>query len=345
MIDFYVGGYARPEQAGIKRFHLDPETLEYRQVAEFSGLANPSWLLKHPEKPVLYAVEELTPEGRVLALAIRPDGGLERLGESLPSGGADPCHLSLSPDGRWLFAANYTSGSLSVFALGADGAIAGRSDFRQHAIEAPGAIPTRQERAHVHFTLCDGGRVFVCDLGSNTVFVYGWDNERGRLVDTDARLPFPPASGPRHLALSADGKRLYVLCELTSAVHVFGQDACGAWQPVQAVPAIPDFDAFETFNWSVGAAIHFADARTLYVSNRGHQSLVRFDVGADGRLSGRRTIPSGGKTPRDFLPVGGLLLAANQDSDALAVLRADGDGAPVARIPAIKPTCVCLIGA
>ena len=37
------------------------------------------------------------------------------------SGGADPCHLLLAPDARTLYVANYSSGTLGVLPLDADG--------------------------------------------------------------------------------------------------------------------------------------------------------------------------------------------------------------------------------
>lgn len=53
--------------------------------------------------------------------------------KEMPSGGADPCHLSLDGRENFLMAANYTSGSLAVFALDEQGHLQGsRCDFWQH---------------------------------------------------------------------------------------------------------------------------------------------------------------------------------------------------------------------
>src|SRR5438105_2412744 len=67
-----------------------------------------SWLTWHPRLPVLYAVHELA-EGAVCAVALGPDDTPRVLG-TLPTGGAAPCHLAVTPDGRHLLAANYGSG-------------------------------------------------------------------------------------------------------------------------------------------------------------------------------------------------------------------------------------------
>ena len=343
MFDFYVGGYARADQPGIRRFSLDPGTGVIRPGTAFTGLEDPSWLLHHPAKPVLYAVEELTPNGRIAAL-VETEGGLEQVC-SLPSGGADPCHLALSPDGRFLFCANYSSGSLSVFALDADGIPTGMSDHRQHALTAQGGVPKRQEAAHVHFSLCDGVQVFVNDLGLDRTLIYAWDGAAGRLGAIARELAFPAGSGPRHLAMGAGGRFLYVLCELTGTVHAFKKDAQG-WRGIQTVSALPEgFDGFAACDRAVGAAIRVAGGR-LYASCRGSDSIAAFDVAGDGTLYARRIVPSGGRTPRDILLLGDWLIATNQDSDAFTLFRRGADGGLMpfgAGVEAVRPSCICVV--
>ena len=338
----YLGGYARPGEAGIRKYSFDPRTGGCVLEAAYDRLMNPSWLLCHPRKVVLYAVEELTPEGRIVALSM--EGNVLRPLRALPSGGADPCHLSLSPDGRYLFAANYTSGSLAVFALDEAGVPTEMSDFVQHRMDAPGVNPVRQECAHVHFSLCDGSHVYVCDLGMDAVLVYGWDAVRGKLIDSGARIRLPGGAGPRHLAFSDDMRFLYVLCELRSEVHVFARDPGGNWQNIQAVSTVPEeFEGFADYRYSTGAAIRIVDDGTLCASNRGHDSLALFSIGADGRLSGRRILSSGGRTPRDFQVAGDCLIAANQDDGRISVFRRTADMEWIGgECAGGHPSCVCL---
>ena len=346
-VGFFVSGYARPGQPGILKCRLDPQTGDIETLAAHDELRKPSWVLCHPEKPLLYSVEEFGPEGALAVLDIS-GGGMRKLG-SWSTRGADPCHLSLTPDLKHLLVYNYTGGSLAVFALGSDGMPQGMTDFRQHrfADGAPaGGIPGRQAEPHVHFALCDGERVFVNDLGMNRVFLYGWDNARGALRDDPEAIEFPDAAGPRHLAFGGDGARLYVLCELSAEIHVFSRGGDGRWRREQIAPVLPeDFGDFAKYDWSVSAALHFADARTLCASSRGHNSLAVFDVDGDGRLSNRRIFASGGVTPREFMIAGDWLLVANQDSDRVARFRREGAGYVPAGpgLEAVRPTCLCRI--
>src|SRR5258707_9082322 len=63
-----------------------------------------------------------------------------------------------------------------------------------------------------------------------------------------------------------------------------------------------------------------AAGRFLYASNRGHDSIAIFAIDPSrGTLTQIQTVPTQGKTPRNFVidPTGKYLLAANQDSDQI----------------------------
>lgn len=337
---FYVGGYAEPGQNGLLKCAYDGEGIDVIDAND--ELRNPSWITAHPSKGLIYAVEELSPEGAVAVLA--EERGHMRVLAKVPSKGADPCHIAITPDGRHLLVSNYTGGSLSVYAMDEDGLPTRMTDHIQHRMDdARRGIgnPLRQDGPHIHFSYCDGKRVYINDLGLNRVFVYGWDGEAGRLIDRGQSIDFPEGSGPRHLAFNESGDRMYVLCELSATIHVFRREPERGWRRAQVVRTVPeDFMDFEKYAWSCGAAIHFAGSQTLCASTRGHDSLAVFAVGEDGLLGERRLIPSGGRTPRDFMPIPGGFLVANQGSDAVCALRREDD--PVkTRIPALAPTCIC----
>ena len=67
----------------------------------------------------------------------------------VPSMGDDPCHLSVDPQGRFLVATNYSSGSFIVYKL------TNGLPTHVHAIilhEGHGNDPVRQESPHPHST-------------------------------------------------------------------------------------------------------------------------------------------------------------------------------------------------
>src|SRR5690606_2120610 len=82
---------------------------------------NPMYLAMPDGGRVLYTVHEAG-EGRVSAWQV-DDDTLRPLGESRPTGGNGPCHLSIHPSGRYLLTADYGSGSISVQPIADDGSL------------------------------------------------------------------------------------------------------------------------------------------------------------------------------------------------------------------------------
>ena len=73
-------------------------------------MVNPSFVIESRDGRFLYAVNENT-KGEVTAL----DASTLKVINKVATGGADPCHLTLDPSGKFLITADYSSGSLSVF--------------------------------------------------------------------------------------------------------------------------------------------------------------------------------------------------------------------------------------
>jgi len=57
-IELYAGGYAPADQPGIHACTFDDATGELTMHFSFSGIANPSYVLVHPNGRWLYAVSE-----------------------------------------------------------------------------------------------------------------------------------------------------------------------------------------------------------------------------------------------------------------------------------------------
>ncbi len=334
--EFYTGSYALEGEEGILRFRLDTEARTLEKRSAFSGIHHPSYLCPNQNRGLLYAVQEQVTEGMIHCLRIGKQGLTKDT--ALPSGGADPCHLSMSRKQNTLYVANYTGGSLAAFELKEDGGLKGRKDLRQH--EGKGANPLRQECAHVHFSEEHDGLLHVTDLGQDQVFLYR--EEGGVLKDTGRRLMLSAGYGPRHLAFGPAGLPIiYVLCELAGKIVVFKKEET-EYEMIQEADTLPADFAGE----NISAAVK-RSGNLLFASNRGHDSIAVFHIRTDGSLSPAGIFPSGGKTPRDFELFGNFLVAANQDSDSLTVLeldRTEGTLSPTelgARL--VRPCCICSI--
>jgi len=336
----YVGTYTGPKSQGIYVFRLQAENPAVSQNITLVplGLAaassNPSFLALDLKRRLLFAVNEVSefdgkPTGAVSAFAIDKTKGTLALINQQPSMGAGPCHLVLDGSGRHLLVANYGSGSVSVLPVAADGRLGVASDVVQHT--GSSVNPERQKGPHAHCVTIDRANrfVFVCDLGLDKVLAYRFDARRGTLTPHDP--PFAqvkPGAGPRHMVFRPDGRFAYVVNELSSTVTTFRYDAnAGALHDLQTVSTLPE--QFDGANTGAEVDVH-PSGKWLYVSNRGHNSVVLFNVDSNtGRLTYVEEQGTGGFKPRHFGidPSATYLAVGNQDSDTILVARIDaGNG-------------------
>ena len=348
----YVGTYTVGTRSeGIYLVRMDRRSGRLQRVGSVDAGANPSFLGTHPNGRCLYAVKELEqyngqPTGAVSAFAIAKDtGALTRLNEQ-PSGGGAPCFVSVDKSGRVALVANYAGGSVALLPIQANGALAPAAHVVQHTGKGPNA--ERQAAPHAHCILADPSNRFAlaADLGADRVFVYHLDLE-GRslrhIEEGDAVMR--AGAGPRHIAFHPTLPLVFVANELDSTVATLRFDAeRGALSPLDTRSTVPA--GWTGTNYP--ADIHLAaSGRTLYLSNRGHNSIAVFSVAeSTGALVLDQTISTEGDWPRNFSldPTGRWLLVANQRSDSVVVFGRDPENGRLTPTPQriALPSPVCL---
>lgn len=305
-------------------------------------LANPSFLTVDEAAGRIYAVNE-TKEfqgvygGGVTEITLTADGEMQVVAAH-PTGGTDPCHIALSPDKSRLGIANFADGSVSFFRLDGAGRITGEMQHIQH--HGSSVHPVRQKGPHAHSVIFDGdGHALVPDLGMDRLVCYDIQGADAQ-PDPAHTVTVSPGNGPRFGEFSPDRKHFYLINELASSVTHF---TChqGEMRECETVSTLPEDFAGE----NICSDLHIApDGRTLYASNRGHDSLTVFCVGADGGLTLMQRVSCHGRTPRNFAltPDGTALLVGNQDSDTIAVFGVTQDGGLSFRRCVDFPTPVCI---
>jgi len=330
----YIGTFTSPGGAsngsvGIYSFHWNPATGSLSDIRAAAVTNNPSFLALHPNGRFLYAVNEGTSGevDQISAFAIddsRSSGRLRDLG-AVSSMGLGPCHLSLDASARWLFAANYRSGSIAVYPIRSDGTL-GRAQQTIQQQDSPtrdGAI--KSPHAHEVVQSPDSRFVLSVDLGLDKIFVYRFDALSGSLsVNNPPAMQFPAGYGPRHIVFSKDAHKLYVLTEPTAKLITLSWDAVRGALMQLAESSIQPPDA----SWPPsGAELALsANGRFIYASNRAQSnSIAAFRIDHKGIPTPIASIASGGTTPRFITidPSGRFLLAANQDSNDIATFRID----------------------
>ena len=240
--------------------------------------------------------------------------------------GADPCHAALSPDGRLLAVANYSSGSVAVWRIDRR---TGRPLGEAKLVTHKGSGPNRARQAgpHAHWVgFAMGGKLLhAVDLGADAIFAHVVDPRSGTIVSSSIAYHAPAGSGPRHLARHPHLPIAYLVSELANTVTVLARHRDGTFTAKDTRSTLPT--QFQGSSTAAHIAVN-SSATRLYVSNRGHDSIAVFAIGGDGGLTLLQHAGAGGRGPRLFLLIEerGEMLVANQRSGNVARLALEKDG-------------------
>lgn len=313
----YVGCRTTRERKAIGRglavYRVTDGGWEQLQLVE--GLRNPSYLCIHPTQPRLYAVHGDFSE--VSSFSIGPDGLLAQVAEQCTRG-VNPVHLALTPSARWLLVANYASGNVVTMRVSDEGKLGAVA----HVVHLPGenGPHAQQDGSHPH-QICfapDGRHALVPDKGLDVVFSLSINEDTGhlRIAATSA---MPTGSGPRHMTFHPSLPLAYIVGELDRTVLTARHDSSnGHLAVLGASPSVPA----GVSEGSAAGIVLSPDCRFLFVSNRGHDSVVAYPIGSTGELGTAAWIPAGG-TPRFITrsPVDGSLVVAREDGHSIAALQ------------------------
>ena len=304
-------GFVNGKAAGIYTCRLNRATGELTVVDSMGGIGNPSFLTVSPNKKYLYSVAENggTPEqrfGSVVAYKITEGGKLLKINE-VSSYGAAPCHIETDVVGKRVYVSNYSTGNVLSYSVNADGGLSDSISMHQHKGDSIAW-------AHQCLQSPDGKYLLSCDKGADKIFVYQYAPD-ARLIPLSKRdISLAKGAGPRHLAFNPKNPTLfYVINEVNNTINsvTFGERST-INETVSTLPA-----DFKGQNTTAEIAVH-PNGKFVYGSNRGHNSIVAFQVNeTTGKLTLVGHFSTQGSAPRNFMitPDGSLLLAANQNSD------------------------------
>lgn len=274
----------------------------------------------HAANGVRYLLDEQT-EGRLGVY----DATMKLLGV-FPALGADPCHAALSPDGRTLAVANYSSGSVTLWRLDRKSGLP-VDEAQKIAHQGSGPNQRRQAEPHAHWVgFARGGYILhAVDLGADAVFAHRVDPATSRVVDSSIAYRAAPGSGPRHLAWHPRLPVAYLFAELANTVTLLRANRDGSFSAGATHSTVPA--GYDGPSSGAHIAVNRAGSH-LYLSNRGHDSVAVFAIARDGELKLIQHVSCGGHWPRLFLlrEDRGELLVANERSGNVAVLRIQPDG-------------------
>lgn len=341
---FYITSAGNKEgaPAAIYTSTLDVATGKISPVETAIEVQNPYTVAISKDGKTLYCAHI----GAATIGAYRVDGKKLTLLNEKPSEGGAPCHLFVDATGRNLFVSNYSGASLISLRLNEDGSLGERT--AQFSFPAPTDDPTGKNKAHGHGTYADPENRFVyaCDLGSDFLWRFAFDAEKGTLTPVDSNeAVVPNQHGPRHLALHPNGKFLYTGNEKGVTVTAFSRDAAtGKLTTLQTLSTVPEGTSREKL--SVAEIAVHPSGRWLYVSNRGHHSIAVFEIADDGKLTSVQDAVTPVATPTSFAinPTGEWMVVGGHTDHRLMVFKIDAKTGKLSEtgqfVDVLSPSCV-----
>lgn len=318
----------------------DTQTGDARIVQTVRGVQGTTYFAFDRSGANLYSCVGEKVDGKVRGSLVRFAVNDGRIGEmtrmaSLPC--ETPCHVSLSPDGRLMAFAAYSSATAGTMPISG-----GAPKCVVHPNDGLGPNRQRQERAHAHcsFFTPDGKAVGIVDLGTDRICFY--EPETMRPIP-EMTVHSDPGDGPRHAIWSKDGRFLFVVNELGNSVSSFAFDGrrfsrVGKWSTLT--------DEAKGVQTKAAAIKMTADGRIVMASNRGYDSIAFFEADEkSGMLTLRNIAKLRGSFPRDFelMPGERFMVVGHKMSDEIQVYAFDRAActlAPVGKpIACWRPLC------
>jgi len=293
----------------IVLYHFDEETGKLKEVSRTSVGTAPGSLFVHAERKLLLA--SLRTNAEIGSFQIGEQGQLTAIGKTSLDSNANAAYVAADQSGRFLFAASYSGGRVTLHDINRSGQI---SEARQ-------TIDT-EKTAHAAVLSADQKWLFVPHVQSNAIFQFRFDAKKGKLTREENAAGGKEGAGPRHLAIHPSQKFAFSSDESGSSVTLYSFDAEKGLHPLQTLSTLPE--GYTEKNSTADVHVH-PGGQFVWVSNRGHDSLAgfRFDAVA-GKLTALGQTPTE-KTPRSFAvaPHGKWILGAGEGSGKLAVFAVD----------------------
>lgn len=321
-VDLVIGTYSRGNSEGIYTTTLDLSSGKLTPAQLVFKSKDPTYLASS-NKSIIYAAlrEE---QGQLAALRINQDH-FEVVSHGSMQGN-DPCYLSLSPNEQYIASANYNGGNVSIFKLSATGEIENAAVVI--SLSGKSVHPARQKSSHPHWVQWspyDENTLYVIDLGSDKVMKYKFNYATGEVNSAEEAFNSLPGSGPRHLVFHPNKKAAYIVNELSNTLDFVKIEESGRFSLIEQKSTLPS--SYQLPNQGAHIAIN-SIGDTLYMSNRGLNSIAIVKLNKSGEMTLQENIDTGGIWPRFFklFEQYGYLLVANKKSNNIVVFKVNDDG-------------------
>lgn len=342
-----VGTYTQGNDSqGVYLYEFNAGRNDFKLI-DTEMIGNPSFIIPSPDKRLAYGVSEFS-DGSEAACAFRLEAGSIKLincvSTNLPAPladdkriGGDPCNIIIA--GAKVLTSNYTGGSITSFPIAEDGSL-------KPVTESFSPLTSQEQCSHMHCAILspDGRYLFANDLGTDTIFRFNVKEDGPDLSSAQIAFRFDSQThpGPRHSVFSADGRFMYLICELDDTLCTFRYNDGN----LELISSQKAYDG----EGHGSADIHISpDGKFLYTSHRlKDDGISIFSRNQEDGSVTRVGFQPTGRHPRNFAITDDnrYLLCACRDDNRIEVYRIDkkrgslSDTGRKLEIPA--PVCIQL---
>ena len=348
-LQIYIGTFSTHFFSGL--FNEDTLEIEDLHMVEDPGGRSP-WLVMDPEEKFLYAASEWMDGAGGIAAFKRVEGQDPVFLNAIPANTQGPAMITYveAYGKKFVMGAGLFEGDVMICPVAEDGSllpmshnfnIADVKDWNEAGRPTPtfpeakpgeSAGVTRPEDWNKvrEMSVSNRGQAHGLKQIPGTNFIIVPDTLNGELYTFlltpegkfELRQVFkdPKFQCPRHMTFSKDGTRLYFLTERTNTMDAFKINAeTGELTHFFQGNNLPD----DFTGNDMSAAIHRSpDGRFVYLSNRGHNSIVVYNIETDDI----KKVGYADKEidwPREFLitPDGDFLLVGNQEIKTVSIFK------------------------
>lgn len=315
----YVSGNETSDMS-IRIYNMDLKTGALTARGGVASGFSPAYGAMHPRGTDAYFLSETYDGGAYPIMAFKIDvmTGALTAGMDRDATGKGNVHLSMDPGGKWLLMASFSSNSVKVFPVDAQGSV---------GAEVESVSPAADALPHQIITDPAGKYAFAPCLGAGVVASWELNGATGKLTFKEN---VTLTGGPRHMAFHPSEKFAYVLTEKDANVVSYDYDkATGRLSnPIRNVTRAGE-------DWGAHIVVApngkhvFASVRRMprvfvFAVDQQTGHLTAGDVFADADLG----------VPRDFAidPTGKFLVIASQNLKKVLVASIDPTTGKLAKV-------------
>ncbi|MDZ4660739.1 MAG: beta-propeller fold lactonase family protein [Pseudomonadota bacterium] len=246
-------------------FVIDPQSGKLTQTSAASIAGEIVPLGIHPNRKYLYA--GLSARRSVAAFLIDQANGSLTFSQEVAIG-INPVYIHVDSLQKNLLIPSYSDSKVVVLPIRPDGSLS----------ETPTDTQNTDTNSHAAISTQNSKFVYVTNTVANTISQFLLNSLTGLLTpNSPAKIQAPIGSGPRHVVHHPTKNLLYVVDELGDSVTVYSEDPTNGQLSFQN--SLSTLPAGVNGNSNFCADIHITpDAKYLYASNRGDNSLAIFAI-------------------------------------------------------------------